>query len=742
MKTSTRRDRLAVQFLALGVLMLACPPPPVGEPDAGLDAGTTLTWNAPQAPSLPEPALLLPCAPGWQELAGVDGAPSTCEPWAPAAGAGCAADQGHFAGEPACRVVGTACTGDDFGSALPATAVLYVKAQAAAGGTGTRASPFGSVAAAMAVATPGTVIALSKGTFTEAVRLKAGVTLWGACVGQTTLRGPGTGATVTTVGLGSGVKNVRVEGPGLGLLANPSGNSVELSDVVIDGAVGVAILVGNHASVTGHDVVVRRTRMSPATGTGGRAINAEYGAQVSLQRVVLEDNAENAVSVAEPGSKVSLTDGAIRGTTARADGAMGRAATLRNQAELNLTRVVVEQNQEAALLVGASSVLHLTDVLVRDTRSSTNSNDGGNGLVVEDSSVATLTRCAFLRNRALGLAVRSRGALTASHLVVLDTAVEAATGVDGAGLDGRELGRVTIDHAFFARNHSAALSLTGATGVLTDVELRSTTRSDADDASSGLQLRLGAAATVQRVRVSQSARVGVLVSDATTWLTGTDLTVSDSQCLSGAGTDGVGLAVQTGAGVDLARVALSGNKTAGLEVMDPDTLVTLTDLSISDTGSDRGQGIFGRGVHAQGGSLTLTRAVVSRAVDIGVMVGLGAAVKAVDLRVEDTGKRACTVAGTCDDVGGSAVVVLSAGSVFEATGFSLLRSAQCGLQLAEAGVATLSQGEIVGHLIGACVQTTGFDLARLADRVEYRDNGRKLDAQSVPLPTLSIPPLR
>ena len=124
------------------------------------------------------------------------------------------------------------------------------------------------------------------------------------------------------------------------------------------------------------------------------------------------------------------------------------------------------------------------------------------------------------------------------------------------------------------------------------------------------------------------------------------------------------------------------------------------------------------------------------------MVGLASHLQAFDLRVEDVGKRACTVAGTCADLGGSSVVVLSAGSSFEGTGFSLARSLQCGIQLAEDGVATLSQGEVVGHVIGACVMTPNFDVNQLSDRVEYRDNERKLDAQSVPLPTLTIPPLR
>ena len=71
--------------------------------------------------------------------------------------------------------------------------------------------------------------------------------------------------------------------------------------------------------------------------------------------------------------------------------------------------------------------------------------------------------------------------------------------------------------------------------------------------------------------------------------------------------------------------------------------------------------------------------------------------------------------------------------------FTLLRSPQCGLQLAEGGEASLSQGEVGEHGIGACVQTDGFDLGRLSDQVSFRDNGRKLDASAVPLPDVTLP---
>lgn len=723
-------------ILASTLWLLGCPAPvqPV------IDAGTpsTISLNEPAPVLEPEPAVLLPCTPGWQEVAGTDGAPSYCEPWAAGTDVNCGVDQARFAGEPACRLVGTACTSDPFATGLPASSVLFVDPAAAVGGSGTRAAPFKTIAAAMTAATSGTTIALSKGTFTEAVRMKAGVALVGACVAQTLLNGPGgTGATVTTAGLGSTLKNLRVGGPGLGVMANLSGNSIQLSDLIVDGAVGVAILVGNRAVVTGHDVVVRHSALG-ASGTGGRAISAEYGGLVTFTRAVFEDNAENGINVAEPGSKVSITDGVIRGTRARADGAMGRAVSLRNQGQLDLTRVLIEQNHEAAVLAGTSSTLHLTDVLVRDTQSSIGLGDGGDGLVVEDSATATLNRVAFVRNRALGIAVRSRGQLTATHLLVLDTAVDAAGGIDGAGLDLRENAQITVENAFIGRSHSAALGASGCTVTLRNTELKSITRSTADDASSGLQVKGGASVTVERVRVSQSERVGVLV-DGASGLLGSDLAIMNTQASSPSGSGGSGLVAQGGSVVDLTRVSLTGNRTAGLEVLD--ATVTLADLTISDITSDV-PGIFGRGVHLQNSQVRLTRARISRTVDVGVMVGLASHLQAFDLRIEDVGKRACTVAGTCADLGGSSVVVLSAGSAFEATGFSLARSLQCGIQLAEDGVATLSQGEVVGHVIGACVMTPNFDVNQLSDRVEYRDNERKLDAQSVPLPTLTIPPLR
>ncbi|NIS34721.1 MAG: hypothetical protein GWN73_30450, partial [Actinobacteria bacterium] len=94
-------------------------------------------------------------------------------------------------------MVGDPCPAGDFPTALPAGPVRYVR-PGATGGDGTMASPFGTVADALAGAPDGVVIALARGTHAEAVSIAANATLVGACAAETTIRPP-TSSTTTGV---------------------------------------------------------------------------------------------------------------------------------------------------------------------------------------------------------------------------------------------------------------------------------------------------------------------------------------------------------------------------------------------------------------------------------------------------------------------------------------------------------------------------------------------------------------
>ena len=85
--------------------------------------------------------------------------------------------------------------------------------------------------------------------------------------------------------------------------------------------------------------------------------------------------------------------------------------------------------------------------------------------------------------------------------------------------------------------------------------------------------------------------------------------------------------------------------------------------------------------------------------------------------------------------------LLGTGAALTMVCFELSRSAQCGLQLAEGGVADLSNGEVAKNLIGASVTTAGFDIGRISAQVNYRDNTQMLDALFLPLPARGMPKL-
>ena len=56
------------------------------------------------------------------------------------------------------------------------------------------------------------------------------------------------------------------------------------------------------------------------------------------------------------------------------------------------------------------------------------------------------------------------------------------------------------------------------------------------------------------------------------------------------------------------------------------------------------------------------------------------------------------------------------------------------MQIAEDGVMDLHEGQVLRNAIGVNVQTEGFDIERLTDRVIYHENDRNLDSEELPIP--------
>ncbi len=148
--------------------------------DAAVDAAT-----GPAAPAEPMPPAApaqssRSCPTGWVE--GAAGcAPFATEPT-------CMGAEAALVGEAACVAVGGACPSGDFADPPASGEVIYVSASASAPGDGSAASPYDQLWRAIARATAGSTILLSKGEHLGHAELPPGVHLRGACAAETTLR--------------------------------------------------------------------------------------------------------------------------------------------------------------------------------------------------------------------------------------------------------------------------------------------------------------------------------------------------------------------------------------------------------------------------------------------------------------------------------------------------------------------------------------------------------------------------
>ena len=155
----------------------------------------------------------------------------------------------------------------------------------------------------------------------------------------------------------------------------------------------------------------------------------------------------------------------------------------------------------------------------------------------------------------------------------------------------------------------------------------------------------------------------------------------------------------------------------------------------ADTASSASNGRSGRGINVQeGATLELDRAVLERNREVGLTAfTAGTTVRAARIVVASTAQASCA-ADTCAGFGLGCGVASYAEAQLELTSFVITRNALCGVQIASSGALDLHDGEVSAHPIGANVQVDGYDPARLSDRVRYVENGRNLDATSLPVP--------
>ncbi|MBI2897994.1 MAG: right-handed parallel beta-helix repeat-containing protein [Deltaproteobacteria bacterium] len=641
------------------LLCSACSDPDL--PGSGVDAGhreDASLWAPdiaePEPPAPPTPPTppdlprITPCPDGWREKVDPDNvALVTCDPWPEGGRQDCAEDEARFPGRPGCERIGPACPEGEWPAELPEDArVLYVRAGEPEGGDGTRERPFGWIADAVAAASDGDVIALSKGLFDEEARIDRAVTLLGACVLETRIAPSVAGGepAALTLRAAAAVRDLQVGGAQRGVDVSRTGDAAELHSVLVRDATEVGVTVSFRGRLRATDLVVSDTLARQGDGALGYGLNVGEGAEVTLNRTVLERNRTVGVRVADEGTALTASNLVVSDTLAQeSDGAFGYGLAAQSGGEVTLDQAVLERNSAVGLTVGGEgTALTATDLVVSDTQSQESDVAGGLGLAAWGGAQVTLEGALLERNRTVGVRVADAGtALTARDVVVSHTLAQESDGDFGWGFEARGGGEVTLDRVVFDRNRALGVWIAeeDTTLVATDLVVSDTLAKDSDASGGyGLQASDGARVTLDRVAFERNQTAGVAVVGGRTVLTATDLVVVDTLAQESDALGGHGLEAWGGAEVTVDRAVFARNRAVGLAVGGDGTALTATDLTVSDTLPQESDGDFGTGLQASGGAeVTLSRAVLERNRATGVVVGEEATVlTATDLVVVDT----------------------------------------------------------------------------------------------------------
>ncbi len=651
-----------------------------GTTDAGADGA--IAFALPEPPEPPALPVLTPCPGGWREIAGDDGNPATCDPWPEGGQAACAADEAHFPGEPGCTRIGTACPVGEWPEGLPeGVTIYYVRPGDPGTGDGTIADPFGRISDISTTAADGSIIALAKGTHPGPVTLKAGVSIWGACVAETILAATdpaGSSALSVTGAVGpvSEVRNLQVTSASHGVMTV---RMLELESVVIGPVAGIGLGAFQSGKVTATELAIRD--ISPNANPGAIALGVWASTQgdAELHRVVIERSIAQGVRASGVGSELTLTDVAILDTADEGGTPGGRGLEVGSGAIATAERIVIERgSSNGAFAAGSGTTLSLTDALVRNTLGRT---DGtfGHGIAGQDGAQLTVDRTMIegSRTEAILLLV---GALSLSDVLIRDSRGRVSDGSRGRGM--------AIDQA---------VSLQGS-----------------------------------RLLIQRSQELGILVFRSTIDLS--DVTIEDTLGEESNGSNGNAWNIEWDSTATLHRVAIRNSRTAGL-VLNGDTTLTATDILIEHVADQESDGRYGQGLALMYRSIAdLQRVRISDTHEVGIGVFFDSELTATDVDVSDAAAAACAET-TCPGMGwGVGVGTYDPTSQIELTRFRIRDSALGGVQVATGGTADLHDGEIANNPIGANIQTADYEVERLLDRVRFLNNGTDLDSITQPVP--------
>ncbi len=537
-----------------------------------------------------EPAalpVLTPCPDGWREVEDEATGVVVCDPWPDTGVEDCADDESHLPGEPGCARVGPACPTGDYADDLPTDrTIVHVLAGATPGGDGSFTSPYASLEDAEAASMPGDVIAVGKGTYEACVDAGSSREFWGACVAGTVVSCSTPSETLGTIGTtvtGVRIRNMTLGGERPGVSAH-SGGSVELVNVVVLDARSVGITVGPGSTVTGHDVVVRGTRPD-STGRLGTGIQVISGGVLDLSRTAIVGNTNAGVLAGYTGTSLTLTDSVIRGTLPKPDGDSGHGVDAGMGPHVTLTRVVILENHMTGVVAhDALTVVDMTDCVVSDTQPRQTNMTQGVGVNAHVDARVTMERVLVEQSREIGVIVLRAATVLLTDVVVRDTLPRELDDMFGRGVNAQSLSHVEGTRVLIARSHEVGLFLSEVSGSWEDLTIVDTVPRESDlDSGRGIQISETSTFELERVTLERNTDIGMMLADAGTVASIWDLTILDTRSEPTTGRFGHGLQVILGAEATIERALFEGNREASILVGGGGAVLTMSHLTVEGT---------------------------------------------------------------------------------------------------------------------------------------------------------------
>jgi hypothetical protein len=358
----------------------------------------------------------------------------------------------------------------------------------------------------------------------------------------------------------------------------------------------------------------------------------------------------------------------------------------------------------------------------------------------------TASHLKMLRSDDTGISLANDSTMELDHFAVIDarndsirTADSQATMSDGVVVrsdEGQHFFAAQTGGAIFERvaffGSGAILGINAPTIELRDVVVEGPP-ADVDTVSGTIATFEGGDLTMNRVRIERSRTLSAAVADPGGVLTLTDVLVRDTLGAAGESA-GHGIELGLGAQGTIERIWVERARSVGILAALANAHLDARDVTVVDTRPDDA-GTFGRALQIQNTAMFVGTRIAARGnheVAI-VSAGDGTRVQLTHLLIEDTRERTCTACATAG-VGLGAYV----DGAIDLERFLIRDNALAGVQVANDGQIDLRDGEVASNPVGVNIQVPDYDVERLIDRVQFRNNGTNLDSSELPVPDPTV----